>query len=152
MHHNLDIHPIPNKPHLFINELDLMDPNANKTRKEIEKPSEDVIRVYVPLDLSYHDILRRLDEIDRPDRYRKAPWYCSSFQQQVGQIIKQLEIYDQIKAVRNMKGNVETNLGKLGHKHSPEGIELAGEIVRRLEDNEDSLEGMLDELRVDFGL
>lgn len=88
MHHNLDIHLIPNTPHLYINELGLMDPNANKTRKEIETPGEDVIRVYIPLDLSYHDILRRLGEIERPDTNKRDPWYCSGFQQQVGQIIK----------------------------------------------------------------
>lgn len=129
-----------------------MDPNANKTRGEIETPGEDVIRVYIPLDLSYHDILRRLDEIERPDMYKQDTWYCSGFQQQVGQIIKQLEIYDQIKAVRNMKANVDTHPGELGHKHSPEGIELAAEIVRRIEEYEESLEGMLDELRVEFGL
>ena len=152
MKHILDAHPIPNEPHLYINELDLMDPNANKSKKEIETPGKDVIRVYIPLDLSYRDIMRRLGEIDRPDRYKQDPWYCSGFRQQVEQVIKQLEIYDQIRAVRNMKANVDTHPEEPGHKHSPEGIELAAEIVNSLEEYEDSLEGMLEELRVEFGL
>ena len=156
MHHTLDIHPIPDKPHIFVNELDLIDPNKFETTREMKKALEEpdacTVRAYVPLDLSRDDILRRLDELDKPDRYKRSSWYCSSFQSRVEQIIKQLEIYDQIKAVRNMPATIETNPDDPGHRHSPEGIEVATEIVSRLEAYEESLDGMLDELKEEFGL
>lgn len=157
MHHNLDIHPIPDKRHLFINELSLADSiysirfELKKQVKEaLENPPPDVIRVYVPLDLSPDLIIRRLEYVyttlGYPDE-RNEHNYCS----EVARVITQLEIFDQIHAVRDPDTAMK---GEIGHRHSTEGIELAGRIVSILEEHDGSAEcfpyELIDELKAEF--
>lgn len=125
-HHSLDPYPIPkDKKPLYINEPWLIDKSLLEYqlyREPDEK--EDNIRIYLPMDLNKEAILRRLDYIivvygeAREDNE-------SNFSIDVGMIISQLEIYDQIWFVRHMPKEGE---------HSREAIELVAEIVSRLED------------------
>ena len=125
-HHSLDPYPIPkDKKTLYINEPWLIDKSLLEYphyREPDEK--EDNIRIYLPMDLNKDAILRRLDYIimvygeAREDNE-------SDFSIDIGMIISQLEIYDQIWFVRHMPKEGE---------HSREAKELAAEIVSRLED------------------
>lgn len=60
--------------------------------------------------------------------------YCSG----VGKVISQLEIYDQVWAARNLEDAVQKEDG--GVRHSHQGIELAKQIVKYLEDIEGTAE------------
>ena len=60
--------------------------------------------------------------------------YCSG----VGKVISQLEIYDQVWAARNLEDTVQKEDG--GVRHSHQGIELAKQIVKYLEDIEGTAE------------
>ena len=148
-HHNLDIAPISNesKP-LFINEPWLVDRTLLEQPLQREPDGrEDNIRVYVPLDLNYESIVRRLDEII--ERYGEANEENEvSFQIDVDAIISQLEIYDQIHYVRNMPEE---------GKHSLKGIDLANTIVQRLQDIPDGCAEcfpfeLIEELQKEYGL
>lgn len=159
MHHNLDIHPIPDKTHLFINELSLADSTADirfvdesQARETLENPPSDTIRVYVPLDISpdliigrlkhVYDMLGDLNEDNEAD-----------FDVEVGRLIAQLEIFDQIHVSR--KPYEATKCG-IGHRHSAQGIELAGRIVRILEEHEGNAEcfpyELIDDLKGEYSL
>lgn len=125
-HHSLDPYLIPkDKKLLYINEPWLIDKSLLEYphhREPDEK--EDNIRIYLPMDLNKDAILRRLDYIivvygeAREDNE-------TDFSIDVGMIISQLEIYDQIWFVRHMPKKGE---------HSREAKKLAAEIVDRLEE------------------
>lgn len=125
-HHSLDPYPIPkDKKPLYINEPWLIDKSLLEYQLHREPDEkEDNIRIYLPMDLNKDAILRRLDYIivvygeAREDNE-------SNFSIDVGMIISQLEIYDQIWFVRHMPKKGE---------HSREAQELAAEIVSRLKD------------------
>ena len=112
MHHDLDIHPIPEKV-LYINDLTIADTASYyETRKQYQKAltgetranggilPDDNVRIYVPLDLNADQILHRLHQIYRimgsPDDMNE-----SDFCVETGKIIAQLEIYDQIWVARD---------------------------------------------------
>ena len=70
MHHNLDIHPIPEKV-LYINEMDFLEPNYYELKEQIKKATsgktiaqggilpDDNVRIYVPMDLNADMQVRR---------------------------------------------------------------------------------------------
>lgn len=75
MHHDLDIHPIPEKV-LYINELGIADTACYYDTEEQHQKAltgrirtnggilpDDNVRVYVPLDLNATQILNRLQQI-----------------------------------------------------------------------------------------
>lgn len=74
MHHNLDIHPIPEEV-LYINEMDFLEPNYYELKEQIKKAAsgktiaqggilpDDNVRIYVPMDLNADKIMWRLYRI-----------------------------------------------------------------------------------------
>ena len=163
MHHNLDIYPIPEKV-LYINELEIADTACYYDTKEQHQKAltgrirtnggilpNDNVRVYVPLDLNAAQILNRIQQIYRimesPDDTNEL-----EFSYQVGKIISQLEIYDQVWVARDL-GNA-VRIGE--HLHSKNGIELAGKIVSILLEDEGCAEcfpsDVVDELKKEFGI
>ena len=120
MHHDLDIHPIPEKV-LYINDLTIADTASYyESRKQYQKAltgepranggilPDDNVRIYVPLDLNANQILHRLHQIYRvmgsPDDMNE-----SDFCVETGKIIAQLEIYDQVWVARDLKNAVKIN-------------------------------------------
>ena len=163
MHHNLDIHPIPEKV-LYINELEIADTACYYDTKEQHQKAlawktringgvlpDDNVRIYVPLDLNAQQILNRLQQIYRvmesPDDMNEM-----EFSYQVGKIISQLEIYDQVWVARDLGNAVKV----AEHLHSKNGIELAGKIINILLEDEGCAESfpydVVDELKVEFGI
>lgn len=163
MHHDLDIHPIPEKV-LYINELGIADTVFYYNTEEQHQKAltgrthtnggilpDDNVRVYVPLDLNAAQILTRLQQIyqimESPDDTNEL-----EFSYQVGKIISQLEIYDQVWVARDL-GNA-VRIGE--HLHSKNGIELAGKIVSILLEDEGCAEcfpyDVVDELKKEFGI
>ena len=160
MHHDLDIHPIPEKV-LYINELGIADTAfyynteekalTGRTRTNGGILPDDNVRVYVPLDLNAAQILNRLQQIyqimESPDDTNEL-----EFSYQVGKIISQLEIYDQVWVARDL-GNAVRIEERL---HSKNGIELAGKIVGVLLEDEGCAErfpyDVVDELKKEFGI
>lgn len=163
MHHDLDIHPTPEKV-LYINELGIADTVFYYNTEEQHQKAltgrirtnggilpDDNVRVYVPLDLNAAQILNRLQQIyqimESPDDTNEL-----EFSYQVGKIISQLEIYDQVWVARDL-GNA-VRIGE--HLHSKNGIELAGKIVSILLEDEGCAEcfpyDVVDELKKEFGI
>ena len=74
------------------------------------------------------------------------------FSYQVGKIISQLEIYDQVWVARDLGNAVRIE----EHLHSKNGIELAGKIVGVLLEDEGCAEcfpyDIVDELKKEFGI
>ena len=148
MHHKLDIHPIPEKV-LYVNELSLAGIVPYETIKDIEKAvtgkkkseggilPDDNVRIYVPMDLNADGIMCRLYALyallGYPAESNESAYYSG-----VRKIITQLEIYDQVWAVRKAEESVQKENG--GVIHSRKGIELAAKIVKYLEDNEGAAE------------
>lgn len=145
-HHNLDPWPIPKeKAPLYINEPRLIDESLRSIEQNMDiDPSEDNIRVYVPLDINRDAIIRRLNHIVY--RYGEANEDNEmEFSIDVDMIISQLEIYDQLWFVREgpakntpVRNSPKTNddeeiLYEEGN-HSNRGISLAEEIIKILED------------------
>ena len=80
MHHNLDIHPIPEEV-LYINDMDLLEPNYYELKEQIKKAAsgktieqggilpDDNVRIYVPMDLNADMQVRRtknaIGQLDR---------------------------------------------------------------------------------------
>ena len=143
MHHDLDIHPIPEKV-LYINDLTIADTAPYyETTKQYEKAltgetqakggilPDDNVRIYVPLDLNADQILHRLREIYRvmesPDDMNESDFWVET-----NKIVAQLEIYDQVWVARNLKDAVRIN----DNIHSPKGIQLAKEIIAILMEDE----------------
>lgn len=120
---------------------------VNKMYPRHREPDEkeDNIRIYVPMDLNKDAILRRLDNII--GLYGEAREDNEiEFSIDVGMIISQLEIYDQIWFVRHMPKKGE---------HSREAKELVTEIIARLEDIPDGCAEcfpfeLIDELKQEY--
>ena len=152
-HHDLDVYPIPReKMPMFINEPWLVDKSImdgyTKVTKEPDT-QEDNIRIYVPIDLNKHAILRRLYRIIL--HYREANEKNEmDFSIDVNMLVSQIEIYDQIWYVRHMPEDRK-------QKHSVEAIELMREFVCMLEDIPDGGAEcfpfeLIDELKQEYGL
>ena len=124
-HHSLDPYPIPkDKNPLYINEPWLIDKSIYDMLPSAEPDNEDDnIRVYVPLDLNKKAILRRIDNIiaSYGEANEENEW---RFSEDIGKIISQIEIYDQIWFIRHIP--------KEG-KHSRETIELVKDVIVKLE-------------------
>lgn len=125
-HHKLDPYPIPkDKGALYINEPWLVDKTLLEFPCRVEPDEkEDNVRVYLPVDLNKEAILRRLDGII--SQYGEANENNElEFRTDVGMLIAQVEVYDQVWYGRHMP--------KEG-KHSNEVKELVKAFVARLED------------------
>lgn len=125
-HHRLDPYPIPkDKTPLCINEPCLIDKSLLEypPRREPDD-KKDNVRIYVPMDLNREAILRRLDRVIAHYGEANEENECE-FSIDVGMIVSQLEIYDQVWYVRHMPHE---------GKHSSEAIALAKEFVARLEE------------------
>ena len=133
-YHRLDPYPVPKeKQFLFINEPWMIDRSIREwlgaTGEAVGEsdrepdPVEDNIRVYVPLDLNKNGILRRLDflinQYGEANEGNELDFSCD-----VGMLIDQVEVYDQIWYVRHMPKD---------GKHSWEGVALVEEFVEMLE-------------------
>lgn len=143
MHHDLDIHPIPEKV-LYINDLSIADTAFGyETKKQHQKAitgkihanggilADDNVRIYIPLDLNADQILSRLQQIYRvmgnPNDMNEMEFSCK-----VGKIISQLEIYDQVWVARDLKNAVRIE----ERIHSTKGIELTKKIINVLMEDE----------------
>ena len=112
MQHKLDIHPLPTDV-LYVNELSLAGEALYETKQDMDKAltgrtksnggilPDDNVRIYVPMDLNA-DIIRwqpySLHSTLGYPTERNESAYCSG----VGQVISQLEIYDQVWAARSL--------------------------------------------------
>lgn len=128
-HHRMDPYPmLQDKTPLYINEPWLIDKSLleyPQHREPEEQP--DNVRIYIPMDLNQEAILRRLDRVIA--QYGEATEENEmEFGIDVGMIISQVEIYDQVWFIRHMP--------KEG-KHSQEGIAVVREIITRLEEVSD---------------
>lgn len=148
MQHKLDIHPLPTDV-LYVNELSLAGEALYETKQDMDKALtgrtksnggillDDNVRIYVPMDLNA-DIIRwqpySLHSTLGYPTERNESAYCSG----VGQVISQLEIYDQVWAARSLEDTAQKEDG--GVRHSHQGIELAKQIVKHLEEIEGTAE------------
>lgn len=124
-HHTLDPYSIPkDKQFLYINEPWLIDRSLlDYPPKREPDTTSDNIRIYLPLDLNRDAILRRIDHIIA--FYGEAnEGNEMNFSVDIGQIISQIEIYDQVWFVRHMPES---------GKHSREAVELIKDVVKKLE-------------------
>ena len=133
MHHKLDIHPIPENV-LYINELSLAAKVPYETKQETEKAltgktvsdggilPDDNVRIYVPMDLNADNIMRQLqslyNKLGYPDDENESDYSIG-----VGKLISQLELYDQVRVVRDLANATRKVNG--GELHSQQGIALA---------------------------
>lgn len=148
MQHKLDIHPLPTDV-LYVNELSLAGEALYETKQDMDKAltgrtksnggilPDDNVRIYVPMDLNA-DIIRwqpySLHSTLGYPTERNESAYCSG----VGQVISQLEIYDQVWVARSLEDTAQKEDG--GVRHSHQGIELAKQIVKHLEEIEGTAE------------
>ena len=125
-HHRLDPYPIPkDKTSLCINEPWLIDKSLLEypPRREPDE-KEDNVRIYVPMDLNRVAILRRLDRVIA--HYGEATEENEmEFSVDVGMIVSQVEIYDQVWFVRHVPEKGE---------HSNEAKELVRDIIAKLKE------------------
>lgn len=101
-HHTLEPYPVPkDKSSLHVNEPWLIDKTLPDYLIDSEQDNnDDNVRIYVPLDLNHDAILRRLDRlIVHYEEANEANEF--DFVTDVGRIIAQIEIYDQIWSVRH---------------------------------------------------
>ncbi|WP_026661135.1 hypothetical protein [Butyrivibrio sp. AC2005] len=123
-HHRLDPYPIPkDEMPLYVNEPWLIDKSLLEYPMRFEPEEEDDnVRVYVPLDLNKEATLRRLDHVIA--HYGETNENDEmDFSVDVGMILSQVEVYDQVWYVRNMPED---------GKHSKEAVALVREIVESL--------------------
>lgn len=147
-HHSLDIKPIPEAV-LYINEVHLADVTAfddHLERVKSDGRQADNIRVYIPLDINAEAIMRRIYDICY--RYGAVEERNeSSVAVEVGQVISQLEIYNQ---VWHMRGD------DAGNGHSQKATDIVKEIIQYLMDNEGYAEqypyDVVEELCEEYGL
>lgn len=144
MHHNLDIYPIP-KDVLYVNELSLAGKVPYETIQDMEEAitgkrvkdggilPDDNVRIYVPMDLNADTIMWQLYSLFSTYGYPTES-NESAYSSGVSKVISQLEIYDQVWAARKVGETVQKEDG--GVRHSQQGIKLAKQIVKYLEDNE----------------
>lgn len=126
VYHRLDPYPILKEElPLYVNEPWLIDRSLLEYPMNREPDGEkDNVRIYIPMDLNGDAILRRLDRVIA--QYGAATWKNEmEYGIDVGMIIEQLEIYDQIWYVRHMPPSGD---------HSLEAISLVKEIVSRMEE------------------
>ena len=125
-HHRLDPYPIPkDKTPLCINEPWLIDKSLLEYPPRREPDAkEDNVRIYVPMDLNRAAILRRLDRVIA--HYGEATEENEmEFSVDVGMVVSQVEIYDQVWFGRHVPEKGE---------HSNEAKELVREIIDRLKE------------------
>ena len=128
-HHELDIEPVAEKV-LFVNEPWVLDMTAEFMRREPEGEKENV-RIYVPLDLNKHAILRRLEAVIA--RYGKADEFNeSSFSEDVNALVYQIKVYNQIWSAR--RGELQVGPDGKACGQSREAVELVKAFIERLED------------------
>ena len=147
-HHSLDIKPIPEEV-LFINETALSDLTVlNDPQGKVDSDAKcvDNIRVYIPLDINANAIMRRIYDIY--NRYGEVEEDNEfSVSSEVGRVISQLEIYDQIWHARG---------DDAGNGHSKKATDIVKEIVQYLMDNEGCAEmypyDVIEELCSDYKL
>lgn len=98
---------------------------------------DDNVRIYVPMDLNDDGIMRQFyalyGALGEPTESNELVYHSG-----VRKIITQLEIYDQVWVARKVEESVQKENG--GVIHSRKGIELAGEIINYLEENERAAE------------
>ena len=164
MHHKLDIHPNQTDV-LYVNELSLAGKTPYETKQDMDKAltgrtksngeilPDDNVRIYVPMDLNADIIMWQLYSLFGSLGYPSES-NESVYSSTVRRIISQLEIYDQVWSARNVGETVQKEDG--GVRHSRQGIELAGKIVKYLEDNDGSAECFpydeIEELKNEFWL
>ena len=154
MHHNLETKPVPEKA-LYINKPDLADVTINYygSGKQEEESQADHIRVYVPLDLSADAILRRLRFLIF--RYKEANEQNEfNFSMDVGRLVSQIEIYDQVWFVREGRTHAIGDDSE-SEKHSSKAVELVRRFVAELEEIPDGCAELfpfelIDELRREY--
>lgn len=126
-HHDLDVYPIPReKTPLYINEPWIVDGSIVRESGDNKGPEaeKDNIRIYVPIDLNREAILRRLADIIR--KYGEANEKNElDFLFDVGRLVSQIEIYDQVWFVRHMPKD---------RKHSAEAKALVKDFIAKLEE------------------
>lgn len=148
MHHNLDIYPNP-KNVLYVNELSLAGKVPYETNDDTAKAitgkkkseggilPDDNVRIYVPMDLNADIIMWRLYSLHGSLGYPTEK-NESAYSSGVSKVISQLEIYDQVWVAKKVGETVQKENG--GVRHSQQGIELAKQMVKYLEDNEGNRE------------
>mgnify|MGYP004592523533 FL=1 len=144
MYHKLDIHPIPADV-LYVNELSLAGKVPYETKDDTAKAitgkkksegdilPDDNVRIYVPMDLNADIIMWQLYSLHGSLGYPTEK-NESTYSSGVSKVISQLEIYDQVWTARKVGESVQKEDGDV--RHSQQGIELAKQIVKYLEDNE----------------
>lgn len=142
-HHNLDIAPAPESV-LYVNEPELADRTIVDSVLHDDTVYQDHIRVYIPLDISREAILRRIQCIY--NRLGSPSWENESdFISEMGGVISQLEIYDQMWFARR---------GDFGNGHSKYATMLADEIIKVLADDEGCAEmfpyEVIEELKAEY--
>ena len=152
-HHMLDIAPIPEKV-LYLNEPWLIDVSFDGMEKVSEEPdpNPDNVRVYLPLDLNAEAILRRLRYVVY--RYGEANEANeSNYRADVNRLVSQIEIYDQVRRIRDG----DMTVGKDGRirGHSRKAIQLVREFIGILEQSPDGCAELfhfelIDELKEDY--
>ena len=146
--HRLDLYPIPTDQRaVFINEPWLLDPTIEETEERRNPDVQaDNSRVYIPLDINSHAILRRLDGIITTFETINTQ-NVSAFRSAIHRLILQIEIYDQMRGVREL---VDPG------QHSPSALQMLPEFIRRLEavpkeaDAGSFPEDVIEKLRADF--
>ena len=142
-HHSLDISPVPEKV-LYINEPELADRTILDTALQDDTLQQDNVRVYIPMDINREAILRRVRNVY--NRYGSPSWKNEFvYNSEIGGIVSQLEIYDQIWFAR---------MGDFGNGHSKYATMLADEIIKVLEEDEGCAEmfpyEIIDELKTEY--
>ena len=144
-HHILDITSVPSSV-TYVNEPSLVDihsPDFDNT--------PDNIRIYVPIDINQDAILRRLRDLI--SKYGEAnEGNESDFSCDVGQLVSQIEIYDQIWIVREMEQSLVNSKGR---RHSLRTRKLVTAFVKALEEIPDGCAEcfpfeMIDNLRGEY--
>ncbi len=110
-HHMLDNTPIPETV-LYINEPWLLDSSFDGMEKVSEEPdpNPDNERVYLSLDLNAEAILRRLRYVVY--RYGEANEANeSNYSADVYRLVSQIEIYDQVRRIRDGDMTVDRTAG-----------------------------------------
>ena len=126
--HKIDVYPEPRENLArYINEPRLVDQSLLQDPVQDLSEEKDRFRIYIPMDLSKRDIIRRLYYVIAKYRIAKED-NETDFSAEVDALISQIEIYDQIWSVRNItkKGN-----------HSDEAKILVQEFVTILENIRD---------------
>ena len=124
-HHRLDPYPIPkDQAPLYINKPWLIDKSLLEHLQHREPEEQpDNVRLYIPMNLNPEAILRWLDRVIA--QYGEATEEDEmEFGVDVGMIISQSEIYDQVWFIRHMLEEGE---------HSQEAKEFVRAIITRLE-------------------